>query len=86
MGHKETLIHWINSLLFESLMSLDRKRWKSRDAEINVRKFKTLYIGDEAEKLAKSLMKNKILRPIVLEFYKTVKKAYINAREYLQQK
>ena len=67
-------------------MSLDRKRWKSRDAESNVRKFKTLYIGDEAEKLAKSLMKNKILRPIVLEFYKTVKKAYINAREYLQQK
>lgn len=31
-------------------------------------------------------MKNKILKPIVFDFYKTVKKAYIQAGNYLQQK
>ena len=67
-------------------MSLNSKGLKSMDAENNVRKFKTLYVGDEVEKLAKSLMKNKILKPIVLDFYKTAKKAYIQASKYLQQK
>ena len=28
------------------------------------------YVGGEAEKLAMSVMKNKILKPIVLDFYK----------------
>ena len=38
---------------------------------------KVFYVGGEAEKLAMSVMKNKILKPIVLDFYKTMKKAYI---------
>ena len=59
---------------------------KSIDAKNNVRKLKTLYVGDEAEKLAKYLKKNKILKPIVLDFYGTVRKAYIQAGNYLQQK
>ena len=38
---------------FESLTSLDPKGLKSENnAENNVRKLKTLYVGDEAEKLA----------------------------------
>lgn len=55
------------------------------DAE-NVRKLKILCVSDEAEKLAKPLMKNKILKSTVLDFYKTVKKAYIQPGKYLQQK
>ena len=70
---------------FESLTSLDSKSLKSMDAENNVRTLKTLYVGDEAEKLAMSLMKSKILKPIELDFNKTVKKAYIQASKYLQQ-
>ena len=35
-------------------MSLDPKGLKSMDAENNVRKLKTLYVGDKAEKLAES--------------------------------
>ena len=71
---------------FELPMPLDPKGLKSMDAENNVRKLKTLYVGDEAEKLSKTLMKNKILKPIVLDFYETVKKACIQAGKYLQQK
>lgn len=59
---------------------------KSMDAENNVRKLKILCVSDEAEKLAKPLMKNKILKSTVLDFYKTVKKAYIQPGKYLQQK
>ena len=38
---------------------------------------KLFYVGGEAEKLASSVMKNIILKSIVLDFYKTMKKAYI---------
>ena len=102
LEQKEPLIHRIHSMLcenlklffacyvkFESHMSVDPEGLKSMDAENNVRKLKTLYVlyvGDKAEKLAKSLMKNKILKHIVLDFYKTTKKAYIQAGKYLQQK
>ena len=55
-------------------MSLDLGGRKSIEAEINVRKLNTLYVGHEAEKLAKSLMKNKILKPIVFDFHEIVKK------------
>ena len=67
-------------------MSLDLEGRKSIEAEINVRKLNTLYVGHEAEKLAKSLMKNKILKPIVFDFHEMVKKAYIHAGKYLHQK
>ena len=66
-------------------MSLDSKSLKSMDAENNVRTLKTPYVGDEAEKLAMSLMKSKILKLIEFDFNKTVKKAYIQAGKYLQQ-
>ena len=70
----------------ELLTSLNLKDLKSIYAKNNVRKLKTLYVGDKAEKLAKYLKKNKILKPIVLDFYRTVRKAYIQAGNYLQQK
>ena len=44
---------------------------------IMLESLKLFYVGGEAEKLAMSVMKNKILKPIVLDFYKTMKKAYI---------
>ena len=44
------------------------------------------YVGDKAEKLAKYLKKNEILKPIVLDFYRTARKAYIQAGNYLEQK
>ena len=42
----------------ELITSLNPKDLKSIDAKNNVRKLKTLYVGDEAEKLAKYLKKN----------------------------
>ena len=99
LKQKEPLIHRIHSMLcqdlemffacyvkLELITSLNPKDLKSIDAKNNVRKLKTLYVGDEAEKLAKYLKKNKILKPIVLDFHRTVRKAYIQAGNYLQQK
>ena len=67
MEQKQPLIHRIYLMLCENLkaifacyvklespMSLDPKGLKSMDAENNVRKLKTLYVGDKAEKLAES--------------------------------
>ena len=67
MEQKQPLIHRIYSILCENLkaifacyvklespMSLDPKGLKSMDAENNVRKLNTLYVGDKAEKLAES--------------------------------
>ena len=71
---------------FELLTSLNPKELKSIDKKSNVWKLKTLYVGDEAEKLAKYLKKNKTLKPILLDFYRTVRKAYIQAGNFLQQK
>ena len=64
MEQKQPLIHRIYLMLCENLkaifacyvklespMSLDPKGLKSMDAENNVRKLKTLYVGDKAEKL-----------------------------------
>ena len=59
---------------------------KSIDAKNNVWKLKTFYVGDEGEKIAKYLKENKILKLMVLDFYRTVRKAYIQASNYLQQK
>ena len=59
---------------------------KSIDARNNAWKLKTLSVGNEAEKLAKYLKKIKILKPIVLDFYRTVRKPHIQAGNYLQQK
>ena len=70
---------------FELLTSSNSKDLKPIDAR-NVWKLKTLYVGDEAEKLAKYLKKNKILKPIALDFYRTVRKPYIQAGNYLLQK
>ena len=58
---------------------------KSIDAKNNVRKLK-IYVGDESEKIAKYLKEIKILKLMVLDFYRTVRKAYIQASNYLQQK
>ena len=41
---------------------------------IMLESLKLFYVGGEAEKLAMSVMKNKILKPIVLDFYKQRKK------------
>ena len=59
---------------------------KSIDAKNNVWKLKTVYVGEKAEKLAKYLKKNKILKPIVFDFYRTVGKAYIQTGNYRQLK
>ena len=85
MLFKNLKIFFACNIKFELLTSLNPKDLKLIDAK-NVRKFKTLYIGDKAEKLVKYLKKNKILKPTVLDFYRTVRKAYIQASNYLQQK
>ena len=59
---------------------------KSIDAKNNVWKLKRVYVAEKAEKLAKYLKKNKILKPIVFDFYRTVRKAYIQSGNYRQRK
>ena len=59
---------------------------KSIDAKNNVWKLKRVYVVEKAEKLAKYLKKNKILKPIVFDFYRTVRKAYIQSGNYRQRK
>ena len=51
----------------------------------NVRKLKTLYAGDENEKLVSSLRKSKIQRYIT-NFYTKLRTAYVTAAVYIQKK
>ena len=52
----------------------------------NVRKLKTLYFGDENEKLLSSLRKNKIQRDIATDFYRKLRTAYVTAAVYIHKK
>ena len=52
----------------------------------NVRKLKTLYAGDENEKLVSSLRKSKIQRYIANNFYTKLRTAYVTAAVYIQKK
>ena len=58
------------------------------DVASNVQKLKTLYVGDENEKLVSSLQKkkNKIRRDIATNFYRKLHTAYITAAVYIQNK
>ena len=55
------------------------------DVVLNVQKLKTLYVGDENEKLVSSLRKNKVERETATNFYKKFGTAYVNAI-YIQKK
>ena len=56
------------------------------DVALNVRKLKTLYVGDENEKLLSSLRKNKIQRDIATNFYRKLRTAYVTDAVYIQKK
>ena len=68
----------INNTLYNKLNLID--------VASNVRKLKTLYVGDENEKLALSLRKNKIQREIATDFYRKLYTAYVTAAVYIQKK
>ena len=55
------------------------------DVASNVRKLKTLYVGDENEKLV-SLRKNTIQRDIATNFYRKLRTACVTAAVYIQKK
>ena len=56
------------------------------DVASNVWKLKTLYAGDENEKLVSSLRKSKIQRYIATNFYRKLRTAYVTAAVYIQKK
>ena len=55
------------------------------DVDLNIQKLKTLYVGDENEKLVSSLWKHKIEGETATNFYKKFGTAYVNAI-YVQKK
>ena len=56
------------------------------DVASNVRKLKTLYVGDETEKLMSSLRKNKIQTDIATNFYRKLRTAYVTDAVFIQKK
>ena len=56
------------------------------DVASNVGKLKTLYVGDENEKLVSSLRKNKIQRDIATNFYRKLRTTYFTDAFYIQKK
>ena len=53
------------------------------DVAANVEKLKTLYVGDENEKLVSWLWKNRIQREIATDFYRKLRTAYVTAAVYI---
>ena len=56
------------------------------DVASNVWKLKTLYAGDENEKLVSSLRKSKIQRYIATNFFRKLRTACVTAAVYIQKK
>ena len=56
------------------------------DVASNVRKLKTLNVGDEIEKLVSSLRKSKIQRYIATNFFRKLRTACVTAAVYIQKK
>ena len=87
---KEPLIHQLHRSLvenfraflgcfmkFEVINNTSNNKLNLIDVASNVRKLKTLYVGDENEKLVSSLRKNKIQRDIATDFYRKLRTAYL---------
>ena len=96
---KESLIHQLHRSLvenfraflgcfmkFEVINNTSNNKLNLIDVASNVRKLKTLYVGDENEKLVSSLRKNKIQRDIATDFYRKLRTAYFTAVVYIQKK
>ena len=73
-------------LNFEVINNMPYNKLNLIDVASNVRKLKTLYVGDENEKLVSSLRKNKIQRDIATDFYRKLRTAYFTAVVYIQKK
>ena len=82
---KEPPIHQLH-LKFEVINNTSNNKLNLIDVASNVRKLKTLYVGDENEKLVSSLRKNKIQRDIATDFYRKLRTAYFTAVVYIQKK
>ena len=96
---KEQLIHRLHRSLdetfraflgcftkFEVINDTPYNKLSLIDVASNVRKLKTLYVGDKNEKLVSSLRKNKIQRDIANNFYRKLPTAYVTAAVYIQKK
>ena len=71
---------------FEVINNTSNNKLNLIDVASNVRKLKTLYVGDENEKLVSSLRKNKIQRDIATDFYRKLRTTYFTAVVYIQKK
>ena len=71
---------------FEVINNTPYNKLNLIDVALNVRKLKTLYVGDENEKLLSSLRKNKIQRDIATNFYRKLRTAYVTDAVYIQKK
>ena len=93
---KEPLIHRLHRSLvqtfhallgcfmkFEVIYNTPYNKLNLIDVASNVRKWKTLYVGDENEKLVSSLRKSKIQEDIATDFYRKLRSAYVTAAVYI---
>ena len=71
---------------FEVINNTPYNKLNLIDVASNVRKLKTLNVGDEIEKLVSSLRKSKIQRYIATNFYRKLRTAYVTAAVYIQKK
>ena len=68
---------------FEVINNMPSNKLNLIDVALNVWKLKTLYVGDENEKLVLPLQKKKIQRDIATEFYRKLCTAYVTAAVYI---
>ena len=71
---------------FEVINNMSYNNLSLINVASNIRKLKTLYVGDENEKLVSSLRKNKIQIDTVTDFYRKLRFAYVTAAVYIQKK
>ena len=96
---KEPLIHRLHRSLvenictffgcfikFEVINNTPYNKLNLIDVALNVQKLKTLYVGDENEKLVPLLQKSKIQKEVATDFYRKLHTAYVTAVVYLQKK
>ena len=72
-------------MIFESIPNSSNKL-KCVDIASNIRKLKSLFVGDDNDQLISLMRKNKSQNEIVLDFYNKVRSSYLNSGVYLQKK
>ena len=92
---KEPKIHKLHDMMSETLRTFlscfmafeslpkSSNGLKHVDIASNVRKLKSIFVGDENDRLVSVMRKNRSQQEIVVDFYKKVCTAYVDSASYL---